>query len=301
MDQVLTPALAHTLTTVFDGGEAWLAQLPALLDETAERWDLTLHQPGWMLSFNVVLPATLTDGTPVVLKLGVPNRELTSEAGALAHYAGRGAVGLIHAEPERGILLLARVLPGTPLVDLADDDQRTRIAAQVMQKLWRPAPADHPFPTIHDWAKGIDRLRQTFDGGTGPFPTRLVERAEAHFQDLLSDKAPPVVLHGDLHHWNILAGAGERWLAIDPKGVVGEPAYEVGALLRNPFPNPAALPDLPKIQSRRIAILAEMLGMDAQRLRSWAFAQAILSAWWSYEDGGAFEPSWLAYAEALIG
>jgi len=301
----LTPSLTHTLTTVFDGGEAWLAQLPALLDECVQRWGLTVTQPDWVLSFNVVLPATLTDGTPVVLKLGVPNRELTSEAAALVHFDGRGSVRLLHAEPERGILLLERVWPGTPLVDLgddvADDDRRTRIAAQVMQSLWRPAPADHRLPTVHDWAKGMDRLRATFDGGTGPFPTRLVEMAEAHFRDLLADPAPPVVLHGDLHHWNILDGPGKSWLAIDPKGVVGEPAYEVGALLRNPFADPATKPDLAKIQSRRIAILAEMLGMDARRLQSWAFAQAILSAWWSYEDGGTFEPSWLAYAEALIG
>lgn len=304
LDHVLTPALTHTLTTVFEGGEAWLAQLPALLDEIAQRWDLTLHQPAWSLSFNVVLPATLADGTPVVLKLGVPNRELTSEAAALLHFAGRGAARLLHADPERGVLLLERVWPGTPLVDLgdnlADDDQRTRIAAQVMQKLWHPPPPHHPFPTIHAWAKGMDRLRQTFNGGPGPFPTRLVEMAEAHFRDLLADPAPPVLLHGDLHHWNILAGPGESWLAIDPKGVVGEPAYEVGALLRNPFPNPAALPDLPKIQARRIAILSEILGMDAHRLRTWAFAQAILSAWWSYEDRGTFEPSWLAYAGSLI-
>lgn len=305
IDGLLTPALTRTLTTTFDGGAAWLANLPVLLDECAQRFGLTVDRPDWVLSFNVVLPATLADGTPAVLKLGVPNRELATEAAALAHYGGQGAARLLYAEPERGILLLERVLLGTPLVDLgddvADDDRRTRIAAQVMQTLWRPAPPEQPFPTVHDWAEGMDRLRTTFDGGTGPFPARLVERAEAHFRDLLADQAAPVVLHGDLHHWNILAGPGGSWLAIDPKGVVGEPAYEVGALLRNPFPRPEQMVDLAAIQSRRIAILCEMLGMDPQRLRAWAFAQAILSAWWSYEDSGAFEPSWLAYGEALIG
>lgn len=306
LDDVLTPALVHTLTTVFAGGDAWLAQLPALLDETVQRWDLTLARPAWALSYNVVLPATLSDGTPVVLKLGVPNRELTWEAAALAHFDGQGAARLLHSEPERGILLLERVWPGTPLVDLGDDDvqdddRRTRMAAQAMQTLWRPAPADHGFPTVRDWAQGMQRLRATFVGGTGPFPARLVEMAEANFRELLADQAEPMLLHGDLHHWNILAGTGDAWLAIDPKGVAGEAAYEVGALLRNPFADPAHVPDLARIQSRRIAILAEMLEMDPQRLRAWSFAQAILSAWWSYEDGGTFEPSWLAYAEALVG
>jgi streptomycin 6-kinase len=80
------------------------------------------------------------------------------------------------------------------------------------------------------------------------------------YAELLPSQEAQVVLHGDLHHYNILS-SGDQWKAIDPKGVIGEPVYETGALLRNPFglldrPNPL------KLTERRIAILSELLGFD---------------------------------------
>jgi streptomycin 6-kinase len=93
-----------------------------------------------------------------------------------------------------------------------------------------------------------------------------------------------VVLHGDLHHFNILAATRQPWLAIDPKGVVGEAEYETGALLRNPVPDIRNHPRLGELLSRRISQLADELGFDKGRIRCWAIAQAVLSAWWTYED-----------------
>ena len=90
--------------------------------------------------------------------------------------------------------------------------------------------------------------------------------------------------HGDLHHGNVLSATREPWLAIDPKGVAGEPAYEPGALLRNPFPHLLELPDVRRLTSRRLDILAGALAVDRDRLRAWAFAQAVLSAVWHIED-----------------
>ncbi|MCP4419749.1 MAG: phosphotransferase, partial [Chloroflexi bacterium] len=136
-----------------------------------------------------------------------------------------------------------------------------------------------------DWADGLAELRTEFDGGTGPFNTKLVETAESLFADLLASMDTPVLLHGDLHHFNILS-SGAGWLAIDPKGITGEPAYEVGALLRNPMPDIFNEPELGHITARRLDILAETLQLDRERLRQWSLAQAVLSAWWSYEDGG---------------
>jgi streptomycin 6-kinase len=60
--------------------------------------------------------------------------------------------------------------------------------------------------------------------------------AESLFRELIASSESPVLLHGDLHHFNILSARRQPWLAIDPKGVAGEPAYEPGALLRNPNP-----------------------------------------------------------------
>ena len=99
-----------------------------------------------------------------------------------------------------------------------------------MVRLRKTLPPEHRFHDVWEWMRGLERLRSAFDGGTGPFPAPLVERAEAH---LGNPSGQNLVLHGDLHHYNILSAEREPWLAIDPKGIVGEPEYEAAAFLRN--------------------------------------------------------------------
>jgi streptomycin 6-kinase len=263
-----------------DAGAAWLARLPALLAECEQRWSLTVGPPFVPLSYNYVAPAVRADGTEVVLKTGVPNPELLTEIAALRLYDGRGIARLLDADPDQGILLLERLQPGTPLANLDDDEEATHIAAQVMRQLWRPVPPEHPFPSVAQRAAGLPRLRERFGGTSGPLPSTLVEMAETLFGELIGSMAEPVLLHGDLHHWNILTSEREPWLALDPKGIVGEPGYEIGPLLLNPTPQPG------HVLARRIDQLAEELELDRERLRGWGLAHAVLSAWWSVEDHG---------------
>jgi len=96
------------------------------------------------------------------------------------------------------------------------------------------------------------------------------------FAELAESQRTRCLLHGDLHQANILFDDQRGWLAIDPKGVVGEPAYEFGAMLRNPKV---------ELAKRRVAIIAERLGLDRKRVEAWAYAQAVLSAVWCIEDG----------------
>ncbi|HEU5102244.1 MAG TPA: aminoglycoside phosphotransferase family protein, partial [Roseiflexaceae bacterium] len=228
-----------------DAAVAWLEQLPALIDDCAQRWSLRVLPP-YPLSFNYVAPAIRAEGTPVVFKAGM-HKDTKTELDALRHFAGHGMVRLLEADRERGAFVLERLTPGVSLVGMDDDERATAIAAEVMLDLWRgPAstvPAEHTFPHIADWIAGMRRMRKHFGGGTGPLPRALVEQAESLFADLLASQAAPVLLHGDLHHENILAATRQPWLAIDPKGIVGEPAYEVGALLRNPLPQLLELPN----------------------------------------------------------
>lgn len=280
-------------------GDEWLQCLPALLADCALRWSLTILPPFEPLTYNYVAPAIRRDGTDVVLKVGVPNPELLTEIEALRQFDGHGMVQLLDADPELGILLLERLKPGAPLSELGDDQQATSIAAQVMRQLWRPAPPQHPFPTVAKWATGLERLRRRFGGGTGPLPSGWVEAAEYLFGELIGSMAEPVLLHGDLHHENILSAERQPWLALDPKGVVGEPAYEVGALLRNPIPGLLKQPHPERTLARRVDQLAEELGLDRARLVDWGLAQAVLSAWWGIEDHGHGWEWGIACAEVL--
>ena len=126
----------------------------------------------------------------------------------------------------------------------------------------------------------------------------LVAEAEEAFGGLLGSAGPDVILHGDLHHGNVLKAERAPWLVIDPKGVVGEREYEAGAFIRNPA-SLYSRPDGPGIVLRRVQQFAEELDADPQRIHGWAFAQAVLSAWWTYEDHG-YAGQWaLACAEWL--
>jgi len=287
-------------------GERWLAHLPALLDDLAERWSLTLEPPFEMLSYNYAAPATrAADGTPVVLKVGFPWPETLSEIAALRAYDGRGICRLLDADEDRGAMLLERLLPGTmlvPMTEAGDDDRATRIAAGVMRDLWRPAPADvSAFPDFAEWTGGLAALRPFYEGGTGPFPTALVDRAERLHAELLASAPEPVLLHGDLHHYNVLAATRAPYLAIDPKGLIGEPAYEPSNYLRNPMDWVLAQPDPARVLARRLDIFTDELGLPRERILAWGIMQTVLSAWWNVEGHGhGYEPD-LRIAELLVG
>ena len=267
----------------------WLKSLPALLYHYAERWSLTLGRPFTGLSYNYVTRARLADGTLAVLKLGVPNPELTAEIAALRHFEGDGTVKLIQADPDEGALLLERVLPGTPLLELNDDERATATAAKLIGQLHKPLSDHAPFPTVRDWGRGFERLRARFNGLTGPFPVELVEKAEHDLVELTNTQGEAVLLHADLHHWNILSSERAAWLAIDPKGLIGEPEYEAGAWLRNPIPFIFEQPDLRTTILRRVDQFVDLLTFDRLRVLRWGFYEAVLSAWWSFE---ASDPEW---------
>lgn len=151
-------------------GREWLDRLADTLATCAERWSLQVLPPFTDLSYNYVTPAVTTAGEPVVIKAGVPSRELDREMEGLRAFDGHGITRLIDANAELGVMLLERLLPGEPLADVDDDETVTHVAVSVMRQLWTPAPAEHDFATVREWAADLDALRRYFDGGFGPFP-----------------------------------------------------------------------------------------------------------------------------------
>ncbi len=329
---IIPPRFAEHIVEVFGHeGEAWLRTLPSLVAGLARRWQLTLGAP-FQLSYHYVVAARRADGTEAVLKLGVPNEELAREIWALRQYAGNGACRLLEADEASFAMLLERLRPGAMLVELArrDDEAATRAGAAVMRALWRPVPGhleSHQGPArlggaveraewrpvpghlesqqvgpkpIAEWfARAFARYRAVY-GSSGPLPATLFERAERLAQELLATAPTTMLLHGDLHHYNILSARRAPWLAIDPKGMSGDPGYEVGPFLLNPH-----LPDLesaearPHVLRRRLEIFTEELGYDRDRLRDWGIAHGVLSACWSLEDEGYGWEGAIAAAETL--
>jgi streptomycin 6-kinase len=258
-------------------GVSWIEELPDTVTALARAWDLTIERL-YPLSLHWVAAVTAGDGTPAVLKVGpAAARHLVDEARALRLFDGSGSVRLLREDPSRGALLLERAEPGTTLSSLVPrrDVEATGVVVDVLRALHRTAPA----------AAGLAPVvaqRGALVQHAGPMPFRLVDRAAGLFRELSEEATQRVVLHGDLHHDNVLRSSRSGWLSIDPHGSVGDPAYDLGSVLFNPDPenrDPALLALVPA----RIEQLADGLGMSRERATAWGFVKAVLSQAWSCE------------------
>lgn len=266
-----------------------------VVQQLAARWALTLDapfpptpgSPG-----NFVAPATLPDGAPAVLKVSRFVAETRQEIAALRFWDGIGAARLIDADPELGALLLERVLPGSMLADV-DDAAAIRVTADLLTRLWRPVSALDGLRPLPSWLAAYDRNRMALERGDGGFPTPLFQRADALRRELLETTNDAVVLHGDLHHFNVLRSDRAHWLAIDPKGLVGDRCFDVCQFLVNPGRMAAT------VNRRRLDQFSALLGLDRRRLAQWAFVHAVLDACWDFEDGQDWRRT-VAYAEETL-
>lgn len=175
-------------------------------------------------------------------------------------------------------MLLEQCTPGETLATIKCDDQATQVATEVMQKLWKSiGDKQTEFKHTRNWFEALEKAHT--------IPKKLIDAAIGISTDLFQSLGEEVLLHGDLHHDNILSAEREPWLVIDPKGIIGEREYEFGALLRKPHALMENCADKKSLIARRISIIREITGFDIQKIKGWAFAQAVLSAWWSTDDG----------------
>jgi streptomycin 6-kinase len=275
--------------------QVWLAKLPALLERLATQWSLTLgaHYPN--IEINYVAPAQRRAVTACVLKVSRFVDETRNEIAALQLWNGEGAARLLDADPDAGALLIERLEPGGMLVEVAEtnDDASTRIAADMLSRLWRPAPEVHDLRLLESWCEAYDRNRKALARGDREFPADLFQRADSLRRELLASTGTPMVLHGDMHHYNVLRSQRAEWLAIDPKGLAGDPCFDVCQFLRNPHDMPA------EVNRRRLDIFCATLGLNRSRVKDWCFVHAMLDACWDYEDGNSWDHQ-IAYAKETL-
>jgi streptomycin 6-kinase len=276
-------------------GKQWLAALPSLIEKTESRFKIKIggHLP--RLSYHYVTLAKHVNGEAIIVKFGAPTQDWQQEIHTLEFMQGAGVVKIIAYEPENRVALLEKLCPGEMLSTLDDDEAATAIAAILMQKIWRAINPQHSFPTTSQWFARLDKLHDLPKN----FPHGFINKAKHIAAELHQEKRPEVLLHGDLHHFNILSAKREPWLAIDPKGVVGEREYEIGAFLRNPIPDIVTNMNTKKILANRVDYFAELLNFDKPRIRAWGFAQAVLAAVWAWDEKINDWDIFLKCAEAL--
>ena len=217
----------------------------------------------------------------VVVKIVEREGDEWKSGAVLEAFDGRGAVRVL--DYMEGALLLERIEPGTPLTGLVlegRDEEATAIIADIISRM-SPKAAPAGTPTAVELGAAFARYRAT---GDSQIPGDLVSSAERVYRELGETQTSSRLLHGDLQHYNILFDSDRGWVAIDPKGIVGELEYELGASLRNPYELPDLFCDRVVVR-RRIDEYANLLHLNPTRILRWAFAQAVLSAIWGFEDG----------------
>ena len=244
-----------------DKGEAWLNDLPRLTKEIAAKWHLTNLVPVDTLSYNYVLSG-LKGTQSIILKLSLDTLALDRETSALQIFDGYGGVAVL--DQTEGALLLERAIPGHSLKSHLSNDKSIQIMCDVMRTLHQaPLPKNEIFPHIHDWLMTIDK--------NWDIPEKYLRKARELKNKLLETDGNPVLLHGDLHHDNVLAN-GNDWVVIDPKGVIGDPIHEVWTFIM----------DLEKDTQ----YVADFFDFNVTVVRQWYFVRVILAACWSLEDNG---------------
>ena len=238
------------------------------------RWRLVPDGDPLTTPSSVLLPVRL-DGAPAMLKLATVDEERRGGA-VLAWWDGDGAARVLAREGFA--LLMERVDGSRSLAELAragGDDAATRVLCAVAGRLH--APRRNPPPEAQPLAAWFEELWGVAERQGG-----VLARAAGTAAALLAAPREVAVLHGDLHHGNVLDGGGRGWLAIDPKGLLGERGFDFANIFCNPD---LALALAPGRLERQLGVVAEAANLERERLLRWVLAYAGLSAAWTINEG----------------
>lgn len=289
----LPDELLQNLRRVHGGrADEWLTGLDALLAEVLDSLDARVMPGTPPLSYHLVFFARRAGDEDIVIKCTVPNDEQIPEAAAVRTLSDAG-IGprLLWSDLDRGVLVMERVRPGgimpTGMPTRAEDAATTRQIASLADRMAHGAD-------VRTWRGDLVPVRQYTRALEQEIPCSSLWRQHrdsiehaVNLRDAMLD-APDgldVFVHGDLHHYNILQDQRQGLRVIDPKGLVGPPGYEFGALTYNPV-GIQRHPDFAAIIRQRVMVWSETTGLPWETVRAWGYVAAMLSACWSAEDLG---------------
>ncbi|MFC7308716.1 aminoglycoside phosphotransferase family protein [Streptomyces monticola] len=253
---------------------AWLAKLPELTQEAADRRGLTVERvlvPGGRSSLAALVRRS--DGTPAVLKLAPPGARPDLEAAALACWDGWGTCKLLEGPAQDdGALLVERLHPEVTLRSLPEAKALLE-AAGTVRRLWVAPPAGTAFDTVAERTARLAGAMDPDDASVRP----LVDAARAARDELVAGEPELLLLHGDFRQGKVLSGERTPWLAVGPDAVVGERAYDLAGLVLDRLDDLVASSAGAATARRRVTKLADSLEVERERVRGWTLFRAVSS------------------------
>lgn len=275
--------LKKNITNIFGKkGQTWIANLPTIISTLKTYWALKQITTVENMTFNYVAKAVTNTDQAVILKISCDEKSLAQEIQALNYFAGNGAIRLISHHPACHALLLQQAIPGETLKSLYPSQLEYVMDSYVdtMKRLHsKPLPKANNYHHIREWLNAIDNY------SSQTCPPHLIKKAITLKNELLASISHEIFLHGDLHHDNILKNEG-YWIAIDPKGVIGDAEFEIAAFDFMYVDELANKTEAKAILEERVDLLAQKANLNPQRIKDWVFIRLILMAAWCEEDNG---------------
>ena len=285
-----------TLEVCGELGGKWLNDLPQIIGEIEKNWLVSAEKSFSNLSYNYVAPCVCTDGGGAVLKIALPlnEPEIFNEAQFLKMANGDGAVKLLKSDESRRAILLERLKPGENLKEACrrNEERAVEIAVPIIRRLLKEPPPNSAFRRLDEWFDNFFEKAAATE-----FPSEFYHKAREFYEQLSSDPKRKFLIHGDLHHENILSAEREGFLAIDPKGIIGEVGYEIAVFLNNHRSWLASEKNLREKLNATVRQFSEAFEVSPPDLRKWAYAQMVLSAWWTFDENGENWQTELTFAE----
>ena len=274
-------------------GKQWLDQLPDLVEKSKIKWGLQEVKPFSNLTYSYV-GRTVHDDRPSVLKIMPPCDRFTRECEWYQNQSGRGSPHLFAFDKESGALLIERMQPASSAKNLVlqgDDRGATNAIAKSILGLKHQPPKKEVFPHVNEFVNDLIKLKPHVQES-------LLTRAIFLLKDLTSDASKDVLLHGDLHHDNVLKH-GDHWVAIDPHGFIGPRSFEVGAMLRNPYDCFPTIKPLDEVIKARVNVLEHQLPFSRYEIQAWSLIYTLVSSSWSLDDHGDVPDEHIQIAQIL--
>lgn len=281
-----------------DSWRPWLDALPRLIREVLDEWRLVPDGTVGAGACAAVVPVRDEQGMRAAVKFAWPHPEQRLEHLALQAWRGDGAIRLLRADPSRDVMLLERAravdLTTVPVLEAC------RIVASIYPRLHVPATPQYDLLSEHcaRWSRALLDLPRS-----APVPRRYVELAASLARDFSRDsETDGVLVHTDLHYFNVLSAEREPWLAIDPKPLSGDPSFEIAPLLWNRWDEVTASGDVRGAVRERFHTVVDVAGFDEDRARDWVIVRELVNVLWCIGDVPSIDAdgeSWITASLAI--